>query len=183
MFHLVFHQLTPYPMAATWFWSPETENELEGKCCKAGNRRKAEGKVSGESPEQNTISKRGKADNVNIWTGIEEGGKGVNASTGEVCLYIQLSWGYVLMMRRILSSNIEDVTTYVLCIQRDANKMSFQRARNPGWLHRVSCSVPTDCWKKELLHTFGVLPIYLHVLDHDKWLDNNSYSPCHHPSS
>lgn len=70
----------------------------------------------------------------------------------------------------------------MLCIQRDANKMSFQRACNTGWLQRVSYHVP-NCWKKELLHTFGVLPIYLNVLDHDKWLDNNSYSPCHHPSS
>lgn len=44
------------PMAATWFWSLETGEEVERNCCKARNHRKAEGKVSGESLEQNTIT-------------------------------------------------------------------------------------------------------------------------------
>lgn len=49
---------------------------------------------------------------------MEDGEKGVNVSTREVCLYIQQSWGYISMMFRVLPSNTEDVTTYVLCIQR-----------------------------------------------------------------
>lgn len=52
----------------------------------------------------------------------------------------------------------------MLHVQRDANRMSFQTVQY--WLTAQGNLLHMG--KKEVLHTFGVLPIHLNVLDHDK---------------
>lgn len=125
-------------MAALWFGSFETREELEGKGCRAGNHRKSvRGKSLWRKPGAEHAQQKRWGRNVNNWNGMEEREKGRKVRTQKVSLSLQQLWAtsgwcveYFPAIYRIL--------TLVCCVYKEMQTERIFRQCNTGWLHRVT---------------------------------------------